>query len=76
VLTFASRLFFLTAIGLLVWAGVLIAISGNAPSVREALVVEEPQRDVGELPAGAHTVTFRVRNTTQQPQRIVGMSES
>lgn len=71
-----SRLFSLAAVGLLVCAGVLFFVSRYDAPASEALVVEEPERDVGELTTGAHIVTFRVRNTTQLPQRIVGMTEN
>lgn len=74
-LTLVSRLCVIAAIALLVWAGVSLVVSGNAAPAREALVVEEPEQDVGQQPAGKHIVTFRVRNTTQQPQRIIGMTE-
>jgi hypothetical protein len=75
VLTLISRLFFAAAIALLVWGGVLMAVSENAAPTHQALVVDEPEQDVGQQPTGKHIVTFRVRNTTQRPQRIIGMTE-
>lgn len=74
-LTLACRFLLFAAIGLFLWASVLFVVSDNASPVREALAIEEPERNIGELSVGAHTVTFRVRNTTQLPQRIVGMAE-
>lgn len=74
-LIWISRLFFLAAIGLLVWAGVLFVVSETDVPARVALIVEEQQKDLGELTAGAHAVTFRVKNTSRLDQRIVGMSE-
>lgn len=74
-LTLTSRLFFAAAIALLVGTGMWLFVSGNAAPARQALVIEETERDVGRQPAGSHIVTFRVRNMTQQPQRILGMSE-
>jgi hypothetical protein len=74
-LSLAARLCFVAVIGLLVWAIVQMALSGNATPAREALVIEEPERDLGEQFVGSHTLTFRVRNTTPQPQRIIGSAE-
>ena len=70
-----SRLFLVAAIALLVWAVVQIALSGSGKPAQVALFIEEPEQELGQLPIGAHTVAFRVRNTTLQPQRIVGMAE-
>jgi len=70
----ASRLCFLAAIGLLTWAGVQMALSGNATSSQMGLVIEEPERNLGELPAGMHNVVFRLRNTTGHPHRIIGLN--
>lgn len=74
-LTFASRLCFVAAIGLLVWAGMWMVVSGNAAPTREALVIEEPEQDIGKQPTGVHTVEFRMRNTSDQPQRVIGFAE-
>ncbi|HZZ82434.1 MAG TPA: hypothetical protein VFE62_28300 [Gemmataceae bacterium] len=74
-LTLASRLCFLSAIGLLMWAIISIVVSSTAAPPREALFIEKPEQDVGQQPVGAHLVTFRVRNTTQRPQQIIGMTD-
>jgi hypothetical protein len=75
VLTLISRLFFAAAMALLVWAGVLMIVFETAAPAQQALVIDEPEQDVGQQPAGKHILTFRVRNTTQRPQRIIGMTE-
>jgi hypothetical protein len=75
VLYLASRLCFVVAISLLVCAGAWIVVSGDAAPTPGALVIEEPELDIGELPPGAHIIIYRVRNTTQRPQRIVGLAE-
>lgn len=74
-LSLASRVCFIAAIGLLVWAIVQMALPANATPSQMALVVEEPEQDLGEQAVGAHTIAFRVRNTAERPQHIVGMTE-
>lgn len=71
----AIHLCFGAIIALVVWSIVLIIHSGNGTSSKGALLIEDAERDLGDLPVGAHTIAFHVRNTTQQPQRIVGMAE-
>jgi hypothetical protein len=75
VLTLATRLCFVAAIALIVWAGMWLLVSENSAPAQQALVIEEAERDVGQQLTGKHIVTFRVRNTTQRPQRIIGMAE-
>ena len=74
-LSLASRLCFIAAIGLIVWAVVQTTFSGDAAPSQRALFIEETERDLGEQPIGVHTAAFRVRNTTEQPQRIIGLAE-
>ena len=74
-LSLASRLCFVAAMVLLVWAIVQMTFSGNAVPSQRALFIEEPERDLGEQPTGVHTIVFCVRNTTEQPQRIIGLAE-
>lgn len=74
-LSLASRICFAATIALLVWAVVQMAHSGNATRTREALIIEEPERDLGEQFVGLHSLTFRVRNTTELQQRIIGSAE-
>jgi hypothetical protein len=65
--------------GLLVPAGVLLLaglwfafrIDGMTP--QDALVIEEPEKDLGRLLPGTHDVDFRVRNTSGKPLRIIGL---
>jgi hypothetical protein len=75
VLTLFFRFCFVSAIGLLVWVGVSMVVSENATPPRKALVIEKLEWNLGDQPVGTHLVTFHVRNTTQQPQRIIGMAE-
>lgn len=74
-LSLATRLCFVAAIGLFVGAVVQMALSGNVMPSQTALVIEVTEQDLGEFAIGVHTVAFRVRNTTLQPQRIIGMAE-
>jgi hypothetical protein len=37
--------------------------------------VEEPDRDLGELPLGTRTVTFRVTNRAAADRRVIGLAE-
>ena len=74
-LSLASRMCFVAAVGLLVWALVQMASSGYATASPTALFIDEPEQDLGELPVGVHMVAFRVQNTSRQPQQIVGMAE-
>ncbi len=40
----------------------------------DALIVENPEQDLGEQMPGVHTLELRVRNTSSQPRRILGMT--
>ncbi len=60
----------LVAVGLLVWAALRMFVDENGGG----LVVEELERDLGEQTLGIHTLEMRVRNTADQPRRIIGLA--
>jgi hypothetical protein len=48
------------------------ATSERQPPPGAGLVIEEPDRDLGVLPLGMASVTFRIRNISSQPIQILG----
>lgn len=63
----------LVAGGLLVWGSLCLVWSG-ANRQKDALIVEDRDQDLGELRIGSHSLEFRVRNTSNQARRIIGMT--
>lgn len=63
----------LLAAGLLLAAGIWVAIPHDTHHPAESLVVEDPDKDVGSRAVGAHVVEFRIRNTTAKALRVIGM---
>jgi hypothetical protein len=66
----------LLALGLLGYGGYRWAFDRDVPDPPpgEALVVDEPERDLGPLPReGEATVRFRLRNRSSQPVQVVGL---
>ena len=62
------------AVGLLVWGGLYMVRSGDSWQDRHVLIVEDREQDLGEQTLGTHTLELRVRNTSNQPRRIIGMT--
>lgn len=65
--------------GLLAWAGYTSFHPPASPATtgetgEPGLIVEDPVREVGELPVGVHHITFRVTNRSDRPGEIVGTS--
>lgn len=71
-LQFASRLCLLGGLGLLIAAGVWLAIYGNPKPPEEALVLETAEQDLGTLAVGTHTIEFTIHNRADKPYPIVG----
>jgi len=70
----SSRVLLIIAAGLLGFAGYLALQSSDQPS--PAFIVEECDRDLGERPSGAHTLSYRVTNPADRPRRIIGLAEA
>ncbi len=75
--TWAFRLLLLAAAVLGAMAVYRFAATRASTSdAAERLVVDPPERDLGEVPAGIRTVDFKITNTGTRDRRIVGMSGS
>ena len=61
------------AVGLLVWAALSMLVQGETWQTEDALVVVEPERDLGEWTLGTHTLELRVHNPAGKPRRILGL---
>ena len=65
--------FGLLAVGLLVLAGYEY-VTDRDPPPGEALVVDDPERDLGSQPGESEIpVRFRLANTSSRPIRVVGL---
>jgi hypothetical protein len=65
------------AVGLTV-VGIVLAIrSGSEVAVSEesAFVIDNPDRDLGFVPAGIIEVAFDLTNPAGRPRRIIGFAE-
>jgi hypothetical protein len=40
-----------------------------------AFLIEEPERDLDDLPIGSHTIVFRLTNSANKARRIIGLAE-
>lgn len=61
-------------LGLLVCGGLCLVWSVDSRQEGNALVVEDQEQDFGEQTLGVHVLELRVRNTSSQPRRILGMT--
>jgi hypothetical protein len=68
-----SRILLLAAVSLLGVAGYL-ALRPDSDAL-PPFVVEEADRDLGELTVGVHEVVFRLTNPADRPRRVIGLSE-
>lgn len=68
-----SRLFLVIAVGLLGLAGYLALGSPDRPA--PSFAVEQPDRDLGKVGVGSHTLIFRITNPADHPRRILGLAE-
>lgn len=62
------------AVGLLVWGGLCLVWTGDNRQKEDALIVEDREQELGEQMLGVHTLELRVRNSSSQPRRILGMT--
>jgi hypothetical protein len=68
-----SVVFALLGVGLLGYAGYRWANESDVPP-GAALVVDEPERDLGEQPCEVDIpLRFRIRNVSSRPVRVVGL---
>ena len=69
----AIVLFGSLTVGLLGYAGYLYVTDADPPA-GDALVIHDPDRDLGCPPAGAEfPVRFRLVNTASRPIRVLGL---
>jgi len=71
----AAWLCVLATAGLLVWGAIGLFAPGGGQEKGNALIGEETERDLGQQPVGTHVVELRVRNTSRQPRRILGLPD-
>lgn len=71
----ASWLCLFLAAGLLVWGTLCLIAARDGQEKGNVLIVEEPERDLGEQSPGTHIVELRVRNTGESPYRILGLPD-
>lgn len=64
----------LLAVVLLAWSGLCLIWPSDGRQNGDVLIVENPEQDLGEQTSGTHTLELRVRNTSGQPHRILGMA--
>lgn len=62
------------AVALLVGSGFCLVWSSHSRQDGDALIVEDREQDLDEQTLGTHTLELRVRNTSSQPHRIIGMT--
>jgi hypothetical protein len=62
------------ACGLAGWAAIL-AFRPAAQESLDAWEVEEPDRDLGHIPLGTRTLTFRITNRAAIDRRVIGLAE-
>lgn len=67
-----SSLFWCCAVVLASW-GVYLWMVSSVEQI--ALVVEQPDRELGKCDIGTHEVSFHVSNLDARPWQIVGLSE-
>jgi hypothetical protein len=65
-----SWLCLLAAVVLFIWAGSCMI---DTSSVGQALIVEEPEKDIGQKELGVCTVELLVFNAGDQPYRVIGI---
>ena len=70
-----SWLCFFAAAGLLVWGVLGLIATEDDQKEGNALIVEEPERNLGEFSVGTHVVELQVRNTSRRPHRILGLPD-
>src|SRR5438046_630365 len=61
------------AFGLLAWVG-YSAYYSPAPTQDAEWIVEGPDRDLGEIPLGDHTIEFQLTNPAAVARKIMGSS--
>lgn len=65
-----SWLCLLSAAGLFIWAGIWMM---DRSLNEEVLIVEEPEKNIGQQEIGTCTLELHVLNTGDQPHRILGI---